>query len=821
MSYLVLHIDMEFIVGTVCADNGNSCPITSGDDDLLWLYFFNDPHQNRISFGKENRTHFNNKELNYYGKLSELIENEQEKFTIRGIEKKTVELFEYSGLLKILTDKYKSFTHESPDNIPTLVAFSLSVSELAKQKIIEYLKNRGFQIDSYTIPLSELVCYYPFSKKDFLPKNGNTVLLLAATNTTLHLMKLVFSNSYFMIDGEVKSYKGKGIDPRKRALVRFVVNEINNTTGALSSEKEKEDECEKMEPKAEEWLKRIDVQSQNRPFRIVESFSKMPNARKEVLVRKEIIESDTGHYIQELMDIFDAYKSDNVKSDVAAIFLLGDCFQNSLVKSRFNKLIHNEKLFIYASKDIQNILTVYPNIDFKRYIDQEERSKALADAEKKKHDEQIAIEAKRLAEQDAEAKRLAEAKQAEENRKKAVNYYEQAVQLDKEGKLQDALANAETAVELDGNNLGYKRFVGELEKKIRELDDRTEKYKAWLKDAKTYEQSGDLENALKAYQYAQKIFDSAELRKTIVEIERKIEKREKEGKINNFISIAIALAEKGKFDDAINSVNKALEIDPSDNNAKETLKDIYAQRDRKEIEKKYSEIIRQADGFVTEQKFENAVGKYNEALQIKRNDEYCLSQTAKIKSLIQQKQNQDVAGKIAAEADKLFENNKWEIAKSKYEEALTLCPLENNWRNKLNQCADRIKAQDDKFKDCMFEATIAEKKGNLSKALTLLEEALKIKPDDAGIKSRIKQLKFEMEFDDGFLKQSTATTVKPKGDTDDDFFKKSTATTVNPKDKTDDDDFFSTVKSGNSTKDDDDDDFLSSPKKSKNDFLNW
>ena len=77
MSYLVLHIDIEFIVGTVCAGNGTSSPITNGKEELLWLYFFNNPHQNSITCGKDNKTHFNNSEVNYYGNFFEKIEKEQ------------------------------------------------------------------------------------------------------------------------------------------------------------------------------------------------------------------------------------------------------------------------------------------------------------------------------------------------------------------------------------------------------------------------------------------------------------------------------------------------------------------------------------------------------------------------------------------------------------------------------------------------------------------------------------------------------------------------------------------------------------------------
>jgi len=621
MSYLVLHIDTEFIVGTVCADNGNSYPVTNGNEDLLWLYFFNNPHQNRISFGKENKAHYNNKDINYYGRFFELIENEQETFTIRSIQKKSIELLEYSDLLKTLKEKYESVTLENTHQIPTLITFSLSISELAKQKTVEYLKNQGFQIDSYTIPLSELVCYYPFNNKEFIPANGNVVLLLAATDPSLHLMKLVFSDNYFMIDGEEKIYKGKGIDPRKRALVKFVVNEINKSVGALSTQDEIEDECVRKEQKAEEWLRRIDVQQQNRPLSIHESLSIMPNTIKQVLVRKADIEKDTGHYIQELMDIFDAYKHENIKGNVAAIFLLGDCFQNSLVKERFEKMIHNENLFLYANKDIQQILSIYPKIDFKRYIDQEARIKALAEAEETKQAEQRALEDRKRKEEEAAAQKEAEIKKAEQNRKEAERLFERAIELEKEGKLEDARVNAENAFALEKTNRTYKQFVSDLIEKIEKLNAKNELYKSYLNKADTFFDNNEFGQALEEYEAAQSVFDNAEITKKIIETKRQIKDTEKKRlqqeeeakrqeeenktKYEKILAIANKLFDEEKWEEAQLQYEMASDIFPQEKEIKDTIK--LCMDKIKAIETAFNDFL--SDAIIAETK-----GKLSEAL---------------------------------------------------------------------------------------------------------------------------------------------------------------------------------------------------------------
>ncbi|MDR2511987.1 MAG: hypothetical protein LBC89_05975 [Bacteroidales bacterium] len=825
MNYVVLHIDLEFIVGAVCADNGNSYPITNGNDDLLWLYFYNDPRSNRITYGKSNRDNANKEVTNYYGKFFNIITDGHTTFKRGEFQKDAIELLQYSDLLKTVKDKYVDITKESTENIHILITFSLSISDLAKQKTVEYLKTQGFQIDSYTIPLAELVCYYPYSKKNFLPANGSTILLLAATNATLHLMKLVFSDNYFMLDGKVKKYEGMGIDPRKRALVGYVINQINVSVGALNTN-EIPAEIEKKEFKADEWLKKIDAKAKNdnSPVRISESLSPMPSSTRDVLVKKSDIETFTNDFVNLLMDYFNAYKNDNISGDIAGIFLLGDCFNNSLVKQRFNNLFRDDderkkKLFTYNNKEIQDILSVYPRIDFKRYINKEERSKAKAEAEEKKIAEQRAIDAAKEAEAKAERAKIEAEKKAEENRKEAQKLFERAVELEKEGKLEDALANVESAISLDGN-AEYRRFLDALRKKIKELNDKTDKYKSWYKDAESYEQSGELTAALEAYKEAQALFDSDDLRKKIVKLKNDIEKQVKSAQVDSFISIAIALSDKDKFEEAVSNINKALEIDPANQAAKEAMKQIYTLQTDKETEKKYKEIINKADTFFKEQNFDKAVAQYNEAFALKKGDKYCTDQITKIKDLILQKQNKEKADKIVAEADIFFEKELFEVAKTKYEEALILCRNDKNIQSKIKDCRDKIKAIEIKFKDLIFDADTLTKDGKIKQTLSKLEEALRLQPDNKEIIEKINKLKKKLEFENDFGKTNTGnnntklTSTKEEGsrntqkiekitrdvlytkkvqNTDDDFLgstkKKTITETSEIKKAVDDDDF--------------------------------
>lgn len=583
MSYLALHIDVEFIVGVVCADNGTSFPIINGKEELLWLYFFNNPHQNTISYGKDNKTHFNNSEVNYYGKFFEKIEREQDTFLLRSIEHPVIDLLKESGLLETLKKAYKQKTLDSIESVPTLITFSSSISDNAKQKTVEYLKKNGFQIDSYTIPLAELTCYQALNQKGLKARNGDIAIFLEATNATLHLMKLSLLDNYFLKDVKTVSNRGKGLDPRKRALVRFVVNEVNKATGVLSTEDEKEDEIERWENSADEWLKLLDAQNRNMPLRIPSvSFAKAPSMKRDVMVRKDDLESDTGQYTQDLKDIFEAFRNDNVKSEIAAIFLLGNCFQSDRVKSAFEQMLGKERLYFYTNKDIADILTMYPKIDITRYASEEQRIKAQAEADRKKLEAQRKLEEEQKKAEETELLWQAAVQKAEEDRIEAKRLFERAVEFDKEGKLQEATDCLEAALRLLPDNAEFKQLSNSLNKKTSELKIKTEQYKSLLIKAEKSLKQNDLESALNTFILAKSIFDSAEIRNSILEVENKIEKRkkqeaeqkQKEEKINQLLNAAEKMLKNKLLTEAETEYNKVLAIDASNSLAKEKLAEI-------------------------------------------------------------------------------------------------------------------------------------------------------------------------------------------------------------------------------------------------------
>lgn len=624
MNYLALHIDIDFLVGTICADeNTHSFTIKDGIEDFFWLYFYNDPYQHLVSFGKENQKHCSNCETNYYGNFFDLIENENNTFSIGEYKYQIIELLRHSKLTDKLKKTFIEKTHEKLENIPTLLTFSLSVSELAKQKLVEYLNSQGFNIISYTIPLSELACFFAFSSNKVNYINGNIVAFLEASNSDLHLMTLMFSTDYFMLNGKPETKKGLGIDPRKRALLKYIVNKIG-TMGVLS-EQEKETEYKIMEPKSDEWLHKLDLQTNNCPVDVSEALSKMPNAKRRVLLYKDKIAEFTGSDIQLIIDNYSDYINRNINQTIAAIFLLGNCFQNDILKKKFEYLIGADKLFIYANNDIHNILSVYPKIDITRYASEESRIKERAKAEELKQAEQRAFEDRQRKEREMAAQKAATEQKAEENRKEAKKLFDRAVGLEKEGKLEDARVNTENAIALELTNREYKQFLDDLKDKIKNLNDKNELYKKYLSNADKLLKDGELEKALEEYEAAKFIFDNAEIIAKIIEVKRLIKNSETQKKqIAQLVSEASTLVQNKKIDTAKDKIDAILAIDISNAEAQKLQTKI--DETLQEIENHYKALIKEADISLRELRFEPAIKKYYEALRIKPNDDYCLGQ---------------------------------------------------------------------------------------------------------------------------------------------------------------------------------------------------
>jgi tetratricopeptide (TPR) repeat protein len=764
-NYLILHIDIEFIAGIVYTGNGRSHPIKNGNEELLWLYFFNDPRQNKVTFGKDNKKHYNNLELNYFGDFFNQITEDNLKFNVRGTLRPILELIENSGLLELLRNKYKEVTLDVEEKIPTLITFSSSISNSAKQLMVEFLASRNFNIESYTIPLAELISFYYLKEDKISASHGKSILFLKATNTALHLMKLNFTDGYFLKEETTSLiYKGKGYDPRKKSIVKLVVNEVNTATGVLSSSDEIEKECERFESIAEDWLKRIDASSGNRPIFIrAISLSLAPYMFKDILVRREDIENDTGYYIQELIDIYNAFESDHIteKASIASVILFGNCFNNSLIKKKFENQIDQEKLIIATTNKLLEILSVYPSIDIRRYSDTEARIKALAQAESEAKAQQSAMEYKRKKDEDEKLKKIEDSKKIEKNKRIAKDLFDKAIRLEAENNLLDAIANLENARELDPDNEEILLLYKTLKEKKIELEMVTKQYKKLLSEGEKLNASGDLNEALNKFELAKSIIDSPEIRTTIIELKSKIKEQINIRKVAvQHYNSARQYFDEMKFAESKSEIEASLKLDETNIDANQLLNNINKVILKQE--KEFNELRENADNLFKKKNLNEATDEYKRALVIFPGDLYCLNKLDGIKQI------QELASNMKKEfqniikiADQFYEENQCGRALQEYEKAKILFPDDKYVEDKIEKLKFiRLEEQRELSKKLRTANNYFNTKDYL-KANELFEELIKLIPEDKAIQDKLKVLKIKLAFGDTAYDNNNPEESKP------------------------------------------------------------
>ena len=93
----------------------------------------------------------------------------------------------------------------------------------------------------------------------------------------------------------------------------------------------------------------------------------------------------------------------------------------------------------------------------------------------------------------------------------------------------------------------------------------------------------------------------------------------------------------------------------------------------------------------------------------------------------------------------MFESGKYEEAKEKYELAASI-QKDNNVADGINACNDRLKKIEDLYIDLLNKATHFENRGDLTQAIDFLNQAITLKGKNEELKSRVKKLKFDLEF---------------------------------------------------------------------------
>jgi tetratricopeptide (TPR) repeat protein len=159
--------------------------------------------------------------------------------------------------------------------------------------------------------------------------------------------------------------------------------------------------------------------------------------------------------------------------------------------------------------------------------------------------------------------------------------------------------------------------------------------------------------------------------------------------------------------------------------------------------KEFDKLIQEGDGKMTASKYEEAMSKYESALNIFPNDKPAKDKydeaERKYKEFLANKNQDALYAQLIKDADNLYKNLDWENSKNKYNEALAIRSTENYPRNQIVEIDKKLLELENqkKYKAIIARADQEFNNENFETCINSYEEALQILSKDVYAQKQI------------------------------------------------------------------------------------
>ncbi|MDR9397717.1 MAG: hypothetical protein RI562_01530 [Salibacter sp.] len=243
-----------------------------------------------------------------------------------------------------------------------------------------------------------------------------------------------------------------------------------------------------------------------------------------------------------------------------------------------------------------------------------------------------------------------------------------------------------------------------------------EKYNNIIDEANDLLSNSQWDQAISKYQEASKVKPGEQLPKDKIAEAEKLKKEEAERKkqqalnekYDKIIQEANDFLSNKQWDKAISKYQEAGKVKPGEQLPKdkiaeaEKLKKEQAEREKQQaLTEKYDKIIQEADKLLGNKMWDEAVAKYEEAAEVKPDEDYPNSQIQKAKNLKQEEKEKEQQAeidaqyqKIVKEADRLMGEEQYKNAISKYEEAKSVKESESYPDEQITKANEAIAAKE-------------------------------------------------------------------------------------------------------------------------------
>ncbi len=299
------------------------------------------------------------------------------------------------------------------------------------------------------------------------------------------------------------------------------------------------------------------------------------------------------------------------------------------------------------------------------------------------------------------------------------------------------------ALRLKPDNTSAKNKLNNTLQKIREESQKEEQFFEFIDNADQLYSNNELEKALEEYNKALKIFPKDEYalgKKSEITSILKDEK-ERLDAFNEMVALGDRLLQAEKFAEAVVQYESALKVYPNNSATKAKYQD--AKNKKEAYDTKVSEFERfksQGREFTLRKKYTEAISSYEQALQLFPQDKELQGIISELQT---QKNISDNYNAKITEADALYEDRSYAMAKEAYNAALSVVPDDSyalgmiNRIDEITNSTEYKKIQSDKakldrdFANYINKGESAESQNDYASALSYYVKALELKPNNA------------------------------------------------------------------------------------------
>jgi len=325
------------------------------------------------------------------------------------------------------------------------------------------------------------------------------------------------------------------------------------------------------------------------------------------------------------------------------------------------------------------------------------------------------------------------------------------------------------ASEVRPNDQYVKKQIAEIDRLLAQQKDDAKKYADIISQADKYFDNQRYPLAREWYQKALGVrpdqsYPVRQIAKIDSILKKETEAKNLQKKQEQAFNSLISQGDEAFYDDvcgkALAAYKKALEIKPNDPVAQRKYKEAEQECNKKqaqqarqqELQTKYQQAIRQADSLYNLKQYNKAIAAYQAAQNILPNEKYPKTKIDEInRELDKQAKAADTQYKnYIRQADKAFDNEEYEVAKTAYQQALAIKPNDSYAQSRINDI-ERIvaeikkqeaekKANQQKYQTIIAQADQAMKNAQYDKASNLYQQALALIPSEKYPKDKLKEI---------------------------------------------------------------------------------